>query len=136
MHALSRILLRFLFSAMGLLAASGLIPGIHHGAFTDLLAVAVILGFLNATLGALLKFIAFLPVACSFGCLSLVINGLIFWWAGRLAQGLGLVFSVDGFWDGFWGALVASLVGWLLERAFLGPGTPPTPPPRGIKQIN
>jgi len=48
---------------MGLLVASGLVPGIQHGAFLDLVAVAVLLGALNATLGILLKFLGFVPVA-------------------------------------------------------------------------
>ena len=132
-----RLLLRFLFSAVGLLVASFLVPGIQHGPFTDLLAVAVLLGALNATLGMLLKFIALVPMVCSFGCLSLFINGLVFWFAGRLAMALGLRFSVAGFWAGFFGALVSSLVATILEAVFIGRQPPQMPePPRNIKQVN
>ena len=133
-----RLLLRFLFSAIGLLVASGLVAGIQHGPFLDLLAVAVLLGALNATLGMLLKFMAFVPMACSFGCLSLVINGLVFWFAGWIAGNIGLDFRVAGFWAGFFGALVSSVVATVLEWIFLGRGgIPPQPEgPRQIKQIN
>jgi putative membrane protein len=132
-----RLLLRFLFSAVGLLAASFLVPGIQHGAFIDLVAVAVLLGALNATLGLLLKFIALVPMACSFGCLTLFINGLVFWFAGWLAGNLGLGFGVTGFWAGFFGALVSSLVASVLEWIFLGRAAPlPPEGPRSIKQIN
>lgn len=132
-----RTLLRFLFSAIGLLAASALVEGLHRGSFVELLAVAVILGALNATLGMLLKFIAFLPVACSLGCFSLVINGLVFWLAGAVSAKLGLGFKVDGFWSGFFGALVTSLVAWLLERVLLGKEGPHRPEaPRRIKIVN
>jgi putative membrane protein len=132
-----RLLLRFLFSAVGLLVASHLVPGIHHGPFTDLLAVAVLLGALNATLGMLLKFVALVPMVCSFGCLSLFINGLVFWFAGRLAMALGLRFSVAGFWAGFFGALVSSVVATLLESMFLGPKkNRRDEAPRRIKNIN
>ena len=132
-----RVILRFLFSALGLLVASALVPGIGHGAFLDLVAVAVILGALNATLGLLLKFVALVPMVCSFGCLSLVINGLVFWLAGWVATRLGLGFQVSGFWAGFFGALVTTLVATLLEALFLG-RTPihPEDPPRRIKNIN
>jgi putative membrane protein len=130
-----RLILRFLFSAIGLLVASALVPGIHHGAMLDLVVVAVLLGALNATLGMTLKFLAFVPMVCSFGCLSLFINGLVFWCTGWLATGLGLGFRVDGFWSGFFGALVASIVATLLEALFLG-RTPPPEAPRRIKQIN
>ena len=132
-----RLLLRFLFSAVGLLTASSLVPGIGHGQFLDLVAVAVLLGALNATLGMLLKFVALVPMVCSFGCLSLVINGLVFWFAGWLAGWLGLGFSVRGFWAGFFGALVTTVVATVLEAIFLGKQrTPPAEGPRRIKIVN
>ena len=112
-------LLRFLFSAIGLLVAAFFVPGVHGGPFLELLVVAVILGALNATLGLLLKFIAFLPNFCTFGCLGLFINGLVFWVAGALSSTLGLHFKVDGFWAGFFGALVSSLVAGILGWIFL-----------------
>jgi putative membrane protein len=136
-----RLLLRFLFSAVGLLVASSLIPGIHHGAFLDLVVVAVLLGALNSTLGLTLKFLAVVPMVCSFGCMSLVINGLVFWFAGWLAGNLGLGFRVSGFWAGFFGALVSSVVATVLEAIFLGRGGGTAMPggpegPRPVKQIN
>ena len=132
-----RTLLRFLFSAIGLLVASALVPGLKHGAFTDLLAVAVLLGLLNATVGALLRFVALVPMVCSFGCFSLVINGLVFWLAGSLSARLGLQFSVSGFWAGFFGALVTSLVAAILGGLFIPKERerPQGPGPR-IKVIN
>jgi putative membrane protein len=134
-----RALLRFLVSAIGLMSAAALVPGIHRGTFLELLAVAVLLGFLNATLGLLLKFLAFVPVVLSLGCMSLVINGLLFWLAGTLSARLGLGFRVDGFWPGFFGALVSGFIAWLLETVLLGKerqGPPPTPPPPPLKIIN
>jgi putative membrane protein len=131
-------MLRFLFSAIGLLVASALVVGLRRGTFLELIAVAVILGALNATLGVVLKFIAFIPVACSLGCFSLVINGLVFWLVGNLAAKLGLGFRVDGFWPGFFGALVTSVVAGLLERMLLGKEAQPRrpAPPRRIKVVN
>ena len=43
-------LLRFLFSAIGLLVACSFVPGLGHGSFLDLLIVAVILGALMVVL--------------------------------------------------------------------------------------
>ncbi|HEX9010014.1 MAG TPA: phage holin family protein [Holophagaceae bacterium] len=132
-----KTLLRFLFSAIGLLVASAVVPGIGHGAFVDLLAVAVILGLLNASVGALLRFVALVPMVCSFGCFSLVINGLVFWLAGTLSSRLGLAFSVSGFWAGFFGALVASVVASLLGGIFIPKERErPQGPPPPIKIIN
>ena len=133
-----RTLFRFLFSAIGLLVASHLVPGIHRGSFVELIGVAVILGALNATLGALLKFLAAVPMVCSFGCLSLFINGLVFWLVGLLSARLGLGFTVTGFWAGFLGALVSSIVATLLEWILIGRENQrrPPEPPRPVKIIN
>lgn len=130
-------LLRFVFSAIGLMAASALVPGLGHGGFLDLLAVAVILGALNATLGVFLKVVAIVPMACSFGCFSLVINGLVFWLAGTLSAKLGLDFTVAGFWAGFFGALVSSVVASILGAIFIPKDRrrPQGPAPR-IKIVN
>jgi len=100
--------------------AAYVVPGVHRGTFLELLAVAVILGALNASLGALLKAITTIPRVCSFGCLSLFINGLIFWLAASLTARLGLGFSVNGYWAAFFGALVASVVATLLEWILIG----------------
>ena len=117
---MTRTFLRFLFSAVGLLVASALVPGIRHSEFLELVVVAMLLGVLNATLGAVLKFLAFIPVLLSFGCFSLVINGAVFYWAGRLSAYLGLGFSVSGFWAGFFGALITSFIAWILELVLIG----------------
>jgi len=132
-----RTVLRFFFSAIGLLVASVLVAGLHRGTFMELLVVAVLLGALNATPGVILKFIAFIPMAGSLGCFSLVINGLVFWLVGNLSLSLGLGFRVDGFWSGFFGALVTSVIAGLLERILLGKEQPQRPePPRSIKIVN
>ncbi len=130
------LLLRFFFSAIGLLVASALLKGITTGGFLDLLVVAVLLGALNTTVGSILKALAFLPVACSFGCFSLVINGLVFWLAGTLSAKLGLGFRVDGFWPGFFGALVTSVVASVLGAIFISKDRQRPEPPRTIKIIN
>ena len=113
------MLLRFVFSAIGLLVACSFVPGLGHGSFLDLLIVAILLAALNTTVGSFLRLIAIVPMACSFGCFSLVINGLVFWMAGALSSKLGLDFTVSGFWAGFFGALVSSLIASILNGIFI-----------------
>ncbi|GLH72810.1 hypothetical protein GETHLI_13120 [Geothrix limicola] len=135
------VVLRFIFSALGLLVACSFVPGLGHGTFLDLLVVAILLAALNTTVGSFLKLIALVPMACSFGCFSLVINGLVFWLAGALSARLGLNFTVSGFWAGFFGALVSSLVASVLGAIFIprdrqrpqGPGQGSAP---RIKVVN
>lgn len=130
------IVLRFLFSAIGLLVASSIVPGLGHGTFLDLLVVAVILAALNTTVGTFLKVMAFVPMACSLGCFSLVINGLVFWLAGTLSSKLGLDFTVSGFWAGVFGALVSSVIASILGAIFIPKDRQRPQGPRTIKIVN
>ncbi len=131
------MVLRFLFSAIGLLVACSIVPGLGHGTFLDLLVVAVILAALNTTVGTFLKLIAFVPMACSLGCFSLVINGLVFWLAGTLSSKLGLNFTVSGFWAGVFGALVSSIIASILGAIFIPRDRQrPQGPAPSIKVIN
>jgi putative membrane protein len=131
------LVLRFVFSAIGLLVACSFVPGLGHGSFLDLLIVAVILAALNTTVGSFLKVIAIVPMACSFGCFSLVINGLVFWLAGTLSAKLGLTFTVSGFWAGFFGALVSSIVASVLGAIFIPKDRQrPQGPAPSIKVVN
>ena len=131
------MLLRFVFSAIGLLVACSFVPGLGHGSFLDLLIVAILLAALNTTVGSFLRLIAIVPMACSFGCFSLVINGLVFWMAGALSSKLGLNFTVSGFWAGFFGALVSSLIGSILNGIFIPKDRQrPQGPPPTIKVVN
>ena len=131
------MLLRFVFSAIGLLVACSFVPGLGHGSFLDLLIVAILLAALNTTVGSFLKLIAIIPMACSFGCFSLVINGLVFWLAGALSSKLGLNFTVSGFWAGFFGALVSSLIASILNGIFIPKDRQrPQGPPPAIKVVN
>jgi len=131
------MILRFVFSAIGLLVACSFVPGLGHGSFLDLLIVAVLLAALNTTVGSFLRLIAIVPMACSFGCFSLVINGLVFWMAGALSSKLGLNFTVSGFWAGFFGALVSSLIASILNGIFIPKDRQrPQGPPPTIKVVN
>jgi putative membrane protein len=131
------VVLRFLFSAIGLLVACSFVPGLGHGTFLDLLVVAVILAALNTTVGTFLKLMAFVPMACSLGCFSLVINGLVFWLAGTLSLKLGLNFTVSGFWAGVFGALVSSVIASFLGAIFIPKDRQrPQGPGPSIKVVN
>ncbi len=54
-----------------------------------------------------------------------MINGLLFWFVGSFIQG----FVVAGFWWGVLGAIVYSLISWLLTALLLHQATPAAPRP-------
>jgi putative membrane protein len=121
-----RLLLRVAVTAVAVWLAAVLVPGIGFEAGTaadavvTLLVVSVLIGVVNAVLQPIAKTFGCLLYILTFGLFGLVVNGLLFWLAGWLAEQLGLPFEVDGFWAAFLGALVVSVVSglgnWLLVR--------------------
>lgn len=121
------LLLRFIFLALGLQGSAYTIPGIMAPDFLGLLQVSVILWLANETLGRLIKFLAFIPIFLSLGCLTWFINGAIFLWVGQMADQWGLGFRVDGFTSACLGALMTSVVSGLLGWIFIRPKKPKRP---------
>ncbi|HCG36986.1 MAG: phage holin family protein [Holophagaceae bacterium] len=121
------LLLRFVFLALGLQGSAYTIPGIMAPDFLGLLQVSVILWLANETLGRLIKFLAFIPIFLSLGCLTWFINGAIFLWVGQMADQWGLGFRVDGFTSACLGALMTSVVSGLLGWIFIRPKKPKRP---------
>jgi len=112
---------RVLVIAIALWVATAIVPGIDNTAGTTaagigtLIGVALIFGLVNAVLKPLIKFVGGCFYIITLGLIGLVVNALLFMLVGWLAQGLGLPFTVSGFWPAFWGAIVVSIVGALLH---------------------
>lgn len=109
-----KILLRILFTTLGVLLAAYFIPGISVAGFWTAVLVAVVLAILNVTIGFILKILTLPLSLVTFGLFFLVINALMFW-AASFVKG----FHVSGFWAAFFGALIVTLVsmiGRLLAR--------------------
>lgn len=111
-----RFLIRLLINAVALAAAERLIDGITYtGEWIWLLAVALIFGFVNATISPLLKMLTCPLILLTLGLFTLVINGLMLQLTAYLAGFFNLSFKVDSFWAAFLGALVISVVSFVLS---------------------
>jgi putative membrane protein len=114
------LLIRAVLTAAALAAATWLVPGIQLTAGSTaskvgtLLVVAVIFGLVNAVLKPIIKIVGCLFYILTLGLIALVVNGLLLWLASWVAGKLSLPFHITGFWAAFWGALIVSVVGWLL----------------------
>jgi len=86
------------------------------GYVLTLVFVALIFGLVNGTIGRVLRFLAFPIYILTLGLMALVVNALLLMFVAWLTQvfGFGFGLQVDGFGPGFWGAIVLSLVSWLL----------------------
>lgn len=108
------LLLRWLISAVSLMLVTYLVPGIKVQSFYSALIAALVLGFINSLIRPILILLT-LPVnILTLGLFTLVINALLFWLAATIVKGFG----VAGFWPAFWGALVMSIISWILNSIF------------------
>ena len=109
------LLLHWLISAASLLIVSKLFSGIEiHGLGTALIAPLVI-GFLNATIGLILKLITLPLSILTLGIFWFVVNALMLMLASTLVPG----FFVANFWSAFFGAIVLTLVSTILRHVLI-----------------
>lgn len=110
------LLLRALASAAAVAAAAWLLPGIRApGGAPAILVVAVVLGFVNALVRPLLKWFSCGLIAVTLGLFLLVINAAMLLLATYLTRAVGYAFYVDDFASALLGALVISIVAFVLS---------------------
>jgi putative membrane protein len=106
-----RMLLQWLLTALAIWIVSRLVPGFSiSGPFSALIA-AVVIGFVNATVGLFLKIVTFPLTLITLGLFWLVINAVMIELASAIVPG----FHVYTFGAAFWGAIVLSLVNMALK---------------------
>jgi putative membrane protein len=110
-----RIVLAWLVNTVALIAVAYLMPSITISSFWTALVAALVLGLVNAVIRPILVLLTLPVTVLTLGLFILVINGLLFWFVGSFVQG----FVVQGFWTGFVGAILFSLVSWLLSALLL-----------------
>ncbi|MBC7261531.1 MAG: phage holin family protein [Anaerolineae bacterium] len=117
---MKRFLLRWLITSIALYAAVRLVPGIsYEGGWQTLAGMALIFGLVNATVRPILTLLSCPLIILTMGLFILVINGAMLLIATRLAELFGVSFYVQGFGSAFWGALVISIVSFLMSL-FIG----------------
>jgi len=111
-----RFLLRILISAAALWVAVRIVPGISYtGTPLMLLCVAIVFGVVNTIVKPIITLLSIPAILLTLGIFLLVINALMLWLTGWISTTLGLGFQVQGVGAAFLGAIVVSLVSWLLS---------------------
>jgi putative membrane protein len=116
-----RLLTRVVVNAVALAVATWLVQGITLTGDTEgqrlaaLLVVAALFGAVNAFVRPIVTLLALPFILLTLGLLLLVINGLMLLLTSWLSGQIGLGFDVDGFWAAVVGAIVVSVVTWLME---------------------
>jgi putative membrane protein len=110
-----RLLLVWLINAAALFLLQYVFPWVSVGSFKAALIAALVLGLINTLIRPVLVILTLPVTLLTLGLFIFVINGLLFWWVGSFVEG----FRVSGFWSGVFGAIVYSLISWLLSALLL-----------------
>ena len=111
-----RFLTRLLINAAALWAAIRLVPGISFEAeWPVLFVVALVFGVLNAVIRPILFVLTFPFLILTLGLFTFVLNAFMLWLTSAASELFDLRFHVDGFWSAFLGALIVTVVSFVLS---------------------
>lgn len=106
-----KLLLGWAASAAALLVVAYVIPGFHVDGIASAFIAALVIGFINATLGNIIKLLTLPFRILTLGLLSLVINAAMLWLADQFLDGL----RIDTFKAAFFGSILLSIVSMVLK---------------------
>lgn len=113
---MSALLLRWVASAAAVAVATFVLPGLRlEGGVGSLLAVALLLGLVNALVRPLLRWLSCGLIVLTLGLFLLVINAVLLLLTAWGARALGIGFHVDGFGAALLGSVLISLVSFFLS---------------------
>lgn len=121
MRAMQSIMTRIIVNAVALAVAAWVVTGVDlTGSSTankvlTLLGVAAIFGLINTFIKPVVKLLSLPFIILTLGLLIFVINALLLWLTGAISSGLGLSFSVEGFWPALFGSVIISLVSFAMN---------------------
>jgi len=103
-------LLRVLINTVAIYLAATIVPGLAIGGLLPALGAGLVLGLINAVVRPILIVLTLPVTLLTLGLFIFVLNGLCLWLTSWLVRG----FVVSGFWAAVFGALIVSIVSWLL----------------------
>lgn len=106
-----RFLLRLLLNGVAVLIAASLIPGLNITSPATAIVAGIVLGLINAVIRPLLILLTLPLTLVTLGLFIFVVNAVCLALAAWVVPG----FTISGFGAAFAGALVISVVSWLLS---------------------
>jgi putative membrane protein len=106
-----RFLIRLIVNALALLLVANVVSGVHVDSLGGALIAALVLGIVNAILKPILVILSLPLEILTLGLFTFVINAVLFYFVGQLGVGL----SVHGFGAAFVGALLLTIVSFVLS---------------------
>lgn len=107
---------RLLINAAALWLATRLVPGISFdGDWRLLFVVALVFGLLNVLVRPILKLLTLPFLIITLGLFIFVLNAVMLWLTGAISDAFNFGFHVDSFRAAFVGALVVTVVSFVLS---------------------
>ena len=107
---------RWAVTTIAVMVAASLLRGIRYDSPAARILAALLLGILNAFIRPVLLILSAPLILLTLGFFILVVNGFML----LLVPGVISGFHVDHFGSAFWGAIIISIVSWLLSVFFRG----------------
>jgi len=111
-----KFIVRLLLNGLAIIVASWIVPGLHLTTVSAAIAAGVFLGLVNALLRPVLVLLTLPITFLSLGLFIFVINAACLGLAAALVPG----FDIDGFVAALLGALIVSIVSWVLSGLLIG----------------
>jgi putative membrane protein len=116
------IVFQILINAAALWVAISIVPGLdwNGGDWWKFLLVAIAFSLINTYIKPILRIVTIPITILTLGIFLLIINALLLLLLDAVSEQLALGFRVNSFWpDAILGAIVISIVGWILSM-FVG----------------
>jgi putative membrane protein len=110
-----RFLARLFLNALAILIAARMVPGLQLSGTGAALAAGVLLGLVNVAVRPVILLLTLPFTLVTLGLFIFVVNAICLWLTSLLVPG----FSIAGFWPALVGALVVSVVSWILNGLLL-----------------
>lgn len=109
-----KIILHWLILSVAVFVTTKIVPGVILDPIYTALIVGACLTLFNMIIKPVINILT-LPInIITLGLFSLVINGALFYYLGTLIKG----FHVETFYASFIGALLVSIINWILKKVF------------------
>lgn len=109
-----KIIIHWIILSISVFVTTKIISGIAVEPLYVALIIGACLTLFNMFIKPVIKILT-LPInMLTLGLFSLVVNGALFWYLGTIIKG----FSVTTFTAAFVGALLVSIINWILQKVF------------------
>lgn len=111
---MSAFFIRWMVTTVAVFAAEKVLPGISCSSLGALLGASLLLGIINAFVRPFLLLLSIPFIIITMGLFIFVVNALLLLFVAQIIP----AFHVEGFWNAFVGAIIISIVSWILSSFF------------------